>query len=107
MPNLIGSWAFVVGVILAVVLGALNLPGQTIPVLLVLLGLVVGFLNITGKEVQPFLVAGTVLVIVSALGANVMNMIPVVGRILQAILIMFVPATVIVALKSVFHMARK
>ena len=50
--------------------------------------------------------AGTVLVIVSALGSSVLGSMPVVSRMLAAILMLFVPATIIVALKSVFSLAR-
>ena len=107
MANILGSWAFVIGMILAIVLGAVGTVDKTIAVILVILGLIVGVLNVVGKEVQQFLMAGTVLVIVSALGSSVMNIIPVLGSILNAILIMFVPATIIVALKSVFSLARK
>lgn len=101
-----GSWAFLVGFILALIFGAFGAV-DVLAWLLVVLGLVVGFLNITDKETKPFLLAGTVLVIVSALGANAMSVIPVVGSILNAILALFIPATIIVALKSVFQLARE
>lgn len=104
--NLIGSWSFLIGVILAVILGSLGAITQTIATALVILGLIVGLLNITDKEAGPFLMAGTVLVIVSALGSNALQIIPVVEGILNAILMLFVPATGIVALKSVFSLAK-
>ena len=104
--NLIGSWSFLIGVVLAVILGAVGSISQTIAVALIILGLVIGLLNITDKEVAPFLMAGTVLVIVSALGSSVLGSMPVVSRMLAAILMLFVPATIIVALKSVFSLAR-
>ena len=108
MGNKIGSWAFLVGMILAIVLGAMNIAGQLIPTLIVILGLMVGFLNITEKEVRPFLHAGTVLVLVSYLGGEtITTTLPIVANILSAILYMFVPATMIVALKSVFVMAKR
>ena len=104
--NLLGGWAFLIGVVLAIILGAIGSISQTIAIVLVVLGLIVGLLNITDKETQPFLIAGAVLVIVSAFGSSALDAIPVVGRILDAILILFVPATVIVALKSVFSFAK-
>jgi|TARA_B100000315_G_scaffold214707_1_gene213439 uncharacterized membrane protein len=107
MTNVIGSWAFLIGVILAIVVAAVSDITTIMAIILVILGLVVGLLNVTGKEIQPFLMAGTVLVIVSALGQNVLGIIPIIGRMLSAILILFVPATMIVALKSVFSFARK
>jgi len=102
--NLIGSWSFLIGVVLAVILGAMGAITQTIAIILVVLGLIVGLLNITDKEVGSFLMAGAVLV--SALGSNVLDTIPIVARILNAILILFVPATVLVALKSVFSLSK-
>lgn len=104
--NLLGGWSFLLGIILAVILGAVGAITQTIAIVLVILGLVVGLLNITDKEVKPFLMAGTVLVIVAALGSSVFGVIPIVSRILDATLMLFVPATVIVALKSVFSLAK-
>lgn len=104
--SILGSWSFLIGVILAVILGAIGSINQTIAIVLVILGLIVGLLNITDAEVTPFLLAGAVLVIVAALGSTVLGIIPVVARILNAILILFVPATVLVALKSVFSLAK-
>jgi hypothetical protein len=105
--NLLGAWAFLIGVILAAVIGAFALSiTQGLAVTLVILGLIVGLLNIGDKETTPFLLAAVALVIVSAFGSDKLAIIPVVGRILDALLILFVPATVIVALKEVFGLAR-
>lgn len=103
----IGSWAFLIGVILAVILGALGVVEGTWTAVLVVLGLIVGILNITDEEVRPFLTAGTVLVLVSFLGRDVLGSVALLGNILNAVMALFVPATVIVALKSVFSIAKK
>ena len=103
----IGSWAFLIGVILAVILGALGVVEVTWTAVLVVLGLIVGILNITDEEVRPFLTAGTVLVLVSFLGRDVLGSVALLGNILNAVMALFVPATVIVALKSVFSLAKK
>ncbi|MBS3123808.1 hypothetical protein J4437_04190 [Candidatus Woesearchaeota archaeon] len=109
---LIGSWAFLIGLILAAILG-LGYTGKFQDSLLwivFLLGIVVGLLNITHQEVVPFLTSGTVLVLVSYLGLQVGifdKVLPFVENILQGILTLFVPATLIVAIKAVFVMARK
>lgn len=109
--NLLGSWSFLVGVILAVILG-LGLGGTyqaTLLWVVFLLGVVVGLLNIAAAEVGAFLTAGTILVLVSYLGfqSGITTIVPILGNILQSILGLFVPATIIVALKSVFSLARK
>lgn len=110
--GLIGGWSFLVGLVLAVILG-LGLGGSyqgTLIWVVFLLGVVVGLLNITATEVGPFLTGGTVLVLVSFLGVQVgtfEGVAPVISNILKGILALFVPATIIVALKSVFVLARR
>ena len=70
--HLVGSWSFLVGVILAVLfgLGFTGAYAATMLWIVFLLGLVVGLLNITHDESQTFLVSGTVLVLVSFLGVQ-------------------------------------
>jgi hypothetical protein len=107
--NLIGAWAFLIGVILAVVLGLL---GQDVvtgiwAIILVVLGLIVGLLNIGSTESKNFLFAGTALVIVGALGGQTLMGVSYLGNVLQALVILFVPATIVVALKSVFAIAKR
>ena len=106
--NKIGGWAYLIGVILAVVLG-LGFAGglsTTMTYVLVVIGLIIGLLNIADKEAAPFLMSGAVLVIVSALGGDAIGSVPYVGGILQALLVLFVPATIIVAIKNVLSIAR-
>ena len=104
----VGAWAFIVGVILALVSGfwALN---PTWTSVLIVLGLLVGFLNITGKEVNQFLFAGLVLVVMASLGGTVLSRIAVVGPALQnifsALVVFVVPATLVVALKAIYSVA--
>ena len=103
--NLIGSWAFLIGVLLAVIFGLFEI-NVVIMSILVILGLIIGLLNIADTEVRGFLMAGAILVIVAALGSSALNVIPIVGKILNALMALFVPATIIVALKSVFTLSR-
>ncbi|MDA3836272.1 MAG: hypothetical protein PF542_01480 [Nanoarchaeota archaeon] len=122
--NSVGAWSFLVGVILAIIIGITTtsfLPITTISrfsseiyAILVLLGVIVGFtINIEGKESQTFLIAGAVLVIVSKFGMESVS-----GSLIgigigdtvvstfSALLALFVPATIIVAVKTVFGIAR-
>tara|TARA_B100001971_G_scaffold211578_1_gene239580 strand:- start:984 stop:1370 length:387 start_codon:yes stop_codon:yes gene_type:complete len=120
--NSIGAWAFLVGVVLAIVIG-LSTTLVSIPVLtsfspqvyaiLVLLGIFVGFMNVAGKDSQTFLLAGTVLVIVSKFGMEGVtgSLIGIgvgdaVSSVFGALLALFAPATIIVALKTVFSIAK-
>ena len=104
--DIVGKWAFLVGVVLAVILGFLGPITGTWAMILVALGIVVGLLNIRSTEVTPFLMSGAVLIIASALGGNLMGTLPYIGSLLDALLVIFVPATVIVAVKNVFTLAR-
>src|SRR3989338_1080348 len=108
--NMIGSWAFIIGVVAAVVLGiGLTADYQKVLVwILFLLGLIIGMLNITATETQSFLTAGTLLALMSYLGlqVGVFTEAPFVTNILRGILTLFVPATIIVALKAVYLLAQ-
>ena len=109
--HLLGSWSFLVGLILAVLLG-IGFTGKYQTQVLwavFLLGVLVGLLNVTHKEAGPFLTSGTVLVLISFLGVQVGifdAVAPVIANILRGILTLFVPATIIVALRAVFVLAR-
>ena len=107
----LGSWAFLVGVILAVVFGLFasqfSTTSQTYMVwALVVIGLIVGLLNVTAKESTPFLMSGLVLLVASVFGAGVMQGINYIPSVLEALLMIFVPATIIVAIKNVFSLAK-
>jgi len=115
--NLMSAWAFLIGVILAIIIGVFYkyLGIQTsnlIYAILVLLGFIVGFLIVGDRESMSFLVASVSLVIVSGFGhstllftSNVSPILSYLSEILTALLVMLVPATIIVAIKTVFSIA--
>jgi len=106
--NIVGSWAFLIGLILAVLIGLvsdLNTPNTVY--ILVVIGVIVGLLNIADEETSPFLLSGAVLIIASSMGSNILGTVPVLKSILNALLALFVPATVIVAIRNVFTLARR
>lgn len=121
--NFIGAWTFLIGVIIAIAIGVsttlFSIPvlvkySSAIYAILVILGIVVGFsINTSRKDSQTFLLAGTVLVIVSKFGMESITgsligigIGDVVTSIFSALLVLFVPATIIVALKTVFITSR-
>ena len=115
--NLIGAWAFLIGVVLAIIIGLFGeaiSPASSWPyIVLVVLGLVVGFANVADKESTTFLMASLALVIVSGLANNTLifisNISPILNslsNVMAALMVLFVPATIIVALKTVFSIAR-
>ena len=120
--NTIGAWAFLAGVILAVLIGlsttlipipALVVYSAQIYAILVLLGIFVGFMHVTGKDSQTFLMAGVILVIVSKFGLESVTgtLIGIgigdaVSSVFGALIALFAPETIIVALKTVFSLAK-
>lgn len=111
----VGSWAFLLGVIIAVLAGiaaaaAVGYPGvEYVPLALVILGLVVGFLNIADKEVQKFLITGIALIAVGIPGTGLME-IPYIGIYLSKILVLVsvfaAPAVLVVSLKSFYNLSK-
>lgn len=110
--NLLGAWAFLFGIILAVGAGIFSGIRSTTWVLgvLAVLGFVVGYF-VSEKEARTFLIAAVSLVIVSFAGIQGLVLDAAIrgvsiGKImtstLSALLVMFVPAAVVVALKTVF-----
>lgn len=62
----IGPWAYIVGVVIALIAGFFakgTSAETTIALIIGLLGVIVGLLNVTDKEVQLFLVASVALVV--------------------------------------------
>jgi len=119
MDQKIGSYAFIIGVVLAIVLGIVSAAGMELtaipegdimvwlPLVLVILGIIVGFLNVGDKEVQPFLLAAIALVIVGTVAD--ISMIPLIGnflwKIVSYIAIFAAPAALIVAILEFYKLA--
>ncbi|MEM0465362.1 MAG: hypothetical protein QXW97_01520 [Candidatus Pacearchaeota archaeon] len=107
----IGSWAFLGGVIVALLIGLLSSyltdsVSSTLTVALVIIGLIVGFLNITERETTPFLMSGIVLILAIYAAGNSMDVIPPLVNVLKSLMLIFVPATIIVAIKNVWTLAK-
>ena len=111
----IGSWAFILGVVVAILAALLvwvqaAVPGmEYVPLVLVVLGLAVGFLNVNDKEVNEFLLAAIALIVV-AIPAGSLLTIPYVGeiimKILQYIAVFVAPAVLIVSIKAVYRLSK-
>lgn len=111
--QMIGKWAFILGVLIALVLGlAAGYLGTNVSyavAILVILGLVIGFLNISSKEVTDFLIAAIALTALAATGAG-LSQIPIIGSYLQSMvnyIAFFVgPGALVVSLKAVYNLAK-
>ncbi|MDD4251205.1 MAG: hypothetical protein PHX27_03370 [Candidatus ainarchaeum sp.] len=119
----IGSYAFLAGVIIAVLAGLVHaidlLMGTTImqgsigwvALILVILGLIVGFLNIHEKNVTDFLIATIAVAMIGlvALGPAALVVDPLVGlinTIVGNIVTLVAPAALIVGLKQIINLAK-
>ena len=102
--EMIGRYAFLGGVALAVLLAFVMVPSGYL--ILAVLGLIVGFLNITSEETKTFLLATIALM----LSATSIGVIPGLGGWLAEIasnLAAFVtPAALVVALKSLLEVTK-
>lgn len=119
--NLIGARAFLSGVIIAVAVGILfgsGLFGNKIdPLILYLLGalgIVVGIF-VAEKDVQTFLLASVSLVLVCYVGVSGINLFAnvqglplnnIMTIIFTSLLTLFIPATIIAAIKTVFSISK-
>jgi len=111
----IGSYAFIVGVIIAIVAGiaagAVEAYAGIIALVLVILGLIVGYLNISDKEVLIFMVASIGLIVAGTANLTVIDSVVAgLGTILQVILanivVFIAPAVIVVGLKAVYALAK-
>jgi hypothetical protein len=101
----IGKWAFILGLVVAVIAGLFYQPAWAIWVLAIL-GVIVGLLNVTAEDTRGFLLAAIAL----TLSATALNTIPLIGTAFSLILpfvVAFVAgATIVVAFKELFQTAR-
>lgn len=101
-----GTWLFIIGLVIAIISGfwALNALWTAI---LIIIGLVVGLLNVSLKEAQTFLLASVAIVIVSFFGGDILSNVWVgLQRMLYAIIVLIIPATIVVAIKQLFAIAK-
>jgi len=119
--NTIGAWAFLAGIILAIIAGVFagSSSNPLILTIIVILGLIVGYF-VAEKDVQTFLFASAASLIASFAGIQglasdvALRGIAVSGvqitkfmvSILGALLFLFIPATIVVAVKTVFSIAK-
>ena len=110
--NALGSWAFLIGVLLAVIAGIIsglnlgNIDSAIMTPVLLVIGVIIGLFNIKGGESMPFLFSGLTLIIASVFGAGITSSVQVVSAILASLLIILVPAVIIVAIKNIFVLAK-
>lgn len=113
MNSKLGEWAFIVGLVLAIVVSFFSAGDWAglVTLVLVIVGLIVGFLNVSEKETTPFLVAAIALIATGTADLEVINgIVPNVGTWLQNIVhniaVLVSPAAIVVALKAIRSLAK-
>ena len=109
----LGRWAFIIGLIIALVVAFLPAgtvsPG-TIAMVLFILGLIIGFLNISSKETTGFLVAIIALIVVSSGTVSVLGTFNIATQYLVAILSNFIAlvaaAGLVVSIKEIIELSK-
>lgn len=103
--DIIGKWAFIIGLVIAVLAGLFFQPSWAVWILAIL-GVIVGLLNVTAEDTRGFLLAAIAL----TLSATALNTIPGLGTAFSYVLpfvVAFVAgATIVIALKELFQTAR-
>lgn len=108
----IGVWAFIAGIVVAIVAAFVGNP-WTIPALVVV-GIIVGLLNVSDKETTAFLTASvSVMIAVFTAGASINSSLATLGTVgtvlaalLQNINVLVFPATIVVAIKAIYALAK-
>ncbi len=118
----VGSYAFLVGVVLAVLFGIIAVIAADlvtgmagiVTLVLVILGLVVGFLNIHDKHVSDFLIATIAIAMIGgtagglvALDAVLAGLGTILVNIVLGIQALVVAAALVVGLKKIFSLSKE
>jgi hypothetical protein len=108
MDEVIGKWAFIIGLVIAIIVGFVAIPYAGL--ILLVLGLIVGFLNIAAKETTQYLIAAIALM-TGAVALSVAPVPGVVGDVVSNVLSAFVAfvaaAALVVAIKGVVELSSK
>ena len=101
----IGQWVFLIGILVAIIGGFIAIP--YLAIILIIGGLVVGLLNITAEEVHEFLTTAIALLLVGTAGLGVVALVGAfIESVLKNIVILVAPAALVVALKSIWALAK-
>jgi hypothetical protein len=106
--GMIGFWAFIIGLIIAVVAGILMPQNQIVIIVLIILGLIIGFLNITAKEMLLFLVATIALIVVGNVFAPLKTLMigAILGSMLSYVATLMAPAAIVAAIKALWAVGK-
>ncbi|MBS3088893.1 hypothetical protein J4402_03905 [Candidatus Pacearchaeota archaeon] len=111
MENNLGKWAFLIGLLLAVLAGFISGYGTLMALVIFVLGLVVGFLNVTEKESTKFLIASIALLVGGIASIGALSVLGSISTYISAILVNLIAlvsaAALVVAIKAVFETSKR
>lgn len=101
----VGRWSFVIGLLIAVLVGlSVEIPG--VAGVLFLLGILVGFLNVGERESSSFLISVIALLGVGVAGLQLGILTPIISNVLAQFVSFVSAAALVVALKQILTYAR-
>ncbi len=104
----LGRWAFLGGIVIAIVLGLFKVEDEYVKWLsltLVVLGLLVGLLNVTAREATLFLVAAIALLMTATSLGALPHLGGQVSSVADRLKEFIAPAALVVALKAIWDLA--
>ncbi len=106
--GLVGFWAFIIGLVIAVLCGIILPANEIVIIILILLGIIIGFLNITAKEVPTLLLATIALIVVGNVFAplNMLGVGKILGNVLSYVATLVAPAAIIAAIKALWMVGK-
>lgn len=116
--NVVSAWAFLIGIVLALIGGMLSALFGNLNTfvlgLLLMLGLIIGFIGVSPNDINKFMTSSVSLVIVSFAGSAGVRNIEflnweignIISSTLGALLVLLVPATIVVAVRSLFSISQ-
>ena len=90
MMEKVGGWSFIIGFLVALILGVMGTRSVGVVYALLVLGLIIGLLNISDREIVPFLVATIALVVAGSAVTGIVEVPDAVKRVLVNITIFVV-----------------
>ena len=108
MMHKIGFWAFIIGLIIAIIGGLISAQNAAVVVVLIILGLTIGLLNITGKEIMLFLVATIALIVTGRVFTplTVLNIGKYLDQILSYVATLMAPAAVVASIRALWAIGK-
>lgn len=106
--GIIGFWAFIVGLALAIIAGIVLPANPVIIIILIILGLIIGFLNITSKEIMLFLLATIALIVVGNVFTplTILDIGKFLGYMLAYVATLMAPAAIVAAIKALWAVGK-